>query len=692
VKTALPIHESPDIGAANGSNTDGGTTRFPERAPLMTPRKTLDRTADGGLAAGSPRTWPGEPDRDALDVYRTLVERIPGIVYTAEPGETGRWLYASPQIESILGYTAEEWCSDATLWFRCLHPADRERAIAEESRSRDSGEPLNSEYRMIARDGSLIWFHDQATVVSGPDGRGAVLQGVMLDITDRKLAEEKVRDSQARLSAAQRLAQMGSWEYEPARDCLTFSEELYRICGVRPGDLPEGTKATLERLVHPDDLGRVERELAQAARQPGPFRYELRIVRPDGEVRTLENHGDVVVADNGQPVRIVGTVQDVTDRKRAEGALRQSHEQFQSIIDNSPSVIYAKDRSFKYLFANREFGRMFQVDPQEMIGRTDETILPLDVAGRARASDRKVLEEGAVVQEEEVIWRRGGDRTHLTQKFPLRDTDGQIYAVCAISTDITERKAREQELRAEVDWSIRVREAVRESKLVLHSQPILDLQTNTIHQEELLVRMRGGRGFEDLVMPGEFLPPAERFGLVQEIDRWVVAEAVKIAKHRRVEVNLSGKSIGDPDLIKLIETELKQHGTNPADVVFEITETAAAENLEAARDFAWRLRGLGCGFALDDFGTGFGTFAYLKHLPVTFLKIDIEFVRYLAIDPSDQKIVKSIIAVAQNFGVQTIAEGVEHQATLDLLRELGVNYAQGFLIGEPKPVEYVPSR
>jgi EAL domain-containing protein (putative c-di-GMP-specific phosphodiesterase class I) len=318
--------------------------------------------------------------------------------------------------------------------------------------------------------------------------------------------------------------------------------------------------------------------------------------------------------------------------------------------------------------------------------------MPLDVAGRARASDRKVLEEGEVIQEEEVIWRRGGDRTHITQKFPLRDTDGEIYAVCAISTDITERKAREQELRAEVDWSIRVREAVRESKLILHSQPILDLHTNEIHQEELLVRMRGDRGYEDLVMPGEFLPPAERFGLVQEIDRWVVAEAVKIAKHRRVEVNLSGKSIGDPDLIKVIEAELKQHGTNPSDVVFEITETAAAENLEAARDFAWRLRGLGCGFALDDFGTGYGTFAYLKHLPVTFLKIDMEFVRYLAIDPSDQKIVKSIIAVAQNFGVQTIAEGVEHQATLDLLRELGVDYAQGFLIGEPKPVEYVPSR
>jgi PAS domain S-box-containing protein len=657
----------------------------------MTTRKTLDRTVNGGQQDGGV-TLPSLSTDRTLEGYRTLVERIPGIVYTAEAGEAGQWLYASPQIESILGYTADDWCADATLWFRCLHPADRERALMDEHRSQQSGEPLNSEYRMIARDGSVIWFHDQATIAQ-PEEEGAVpfLHGVMLDITDRKLAEAKVRESQARLTEAQRLAQMGSWEFDITTGSITLSEELYRICGVSSEEF-DGTFESGIELVHPDDRPTIERMFEEVSREPRRFAYQLRIIRPNGEMRTIQNHGDIVLDDEGRPIRIVGIVQDITERKRAEGALRQTHEQFQSIIDNSPSVIYAKDRSFQYLFANREFGRMFQVEPTAMIGGTDETIMPLDVAGRARASDRKVLEEGEVVQEEEVIWRRGGDRTYITQKFPLRDGDGEIYAVCGISTDITERKAREQELRAEVDWSIRVREAVRESKLVLHAQPILNLATNEVHQEELLVRMRGGRGLEDLVMPGEFLPPAERFGLVQEIDRWVVGEAVKLAKLRTVEVNLSGKSIGDAELIKYIETQIRTEGVDPANLIFEITETAAAENLEVARDFAWRLRGLGCGFALDDFGTGYGTFAYLKHLPVTFIKIDIEFVRYLAIDPSDQKIVKSIIAVAQNFGVQTIAEGVEHQTTLDLLRELGVDYAQGFLIGEPKPVEYVTAR
>jgi PAS domain S-box-containing protein len=623
-------------------------------------------------------------ETELFESYRTLVERIPGIVYSAEAGEAGQWLYASPQIESILGYSADQWCGDATLWFRCLHQADRKRALIDEAESAETGEPLSSEYRMVARDGRVIWFHDQATIVRGE--AGTFFHGVMLDITEQKEAEAKMRDSESRLGEALRLAQMGIWEWEIEADNVTISEELYRICGVTPDTFGSRLDEAIE-ILHPDDRDLVQRVLADVTKSPKPFSYQVRVLRPDGSSRICDNHGEVVVDEAGKPVRVVGIVQDITERKHTEGALRQSHEQFQSIIDNSPSVIYAKDSSFAYLFANREFGRMFQVETESMIGKTDEKVMPLDVAGRARASDRKVLEEGEVVHEEEVISRRGGDRTYLTQKFPLRNSDGTVYAVCGISTDITERKVREEELRAEVDWSIRVRDAIRESKLVLHSQPILDLETNTIQQEELLVRMRGNRGYDDLVMPGEFLPPAERFGLVQEIDRWVVSEAMKLAKDRRVEVNLSGKSIGDAGLIEQIESELKSVGPDPANLIFEITETAAAENLDAARDFAWRLRGLGCGFALDDFGTGYGTFAYLKHLPVTFIKIDMEFVRYLAIDPSDQKIVKSIIAVAQNFGVKTIAEGVEHQTTLDLLRSLGVDYAQGYLIGEPKAID-----
>src|SRR6266571_4033374 len=144
---------------------------------------------------------------------------------------------------------------------------------------------------MIARDGSVIWFHDQATIViPGVEAGEPYLHGVMLDITDRKDAEAKVRESQARLAEAQRLAEMGSWELELSTQRLSLSDELYRICGVRREEFEASFEGGLE-LVHPDDRPMVERMHAEVTRDPKPFDYQLRILRPDGDVRTIENHG-----------------------------------------------------------------------------------------------------------------------------------------------------------------------------------------------------------------------------------------------------------------------------------------------------------------------------------------------------------------------------------------------------------------
>src|SRR3954454_3744860 len=271
----------------------------------MTTRKTLDRIANEGTPIGRSVLPLGEPERTLLESYRTLVERIPGIVYTAEAGEAGQWTYASPQIHSILGYTTEEWCADATLWFRCLHPADRERALKDETRSRETGEPLNSEYRMIARDGRVIWFHDQAASVADEHDGAPVLQGVMLDITDRKHAEARVRESRAQLAEAQRLAQMGSWEFDLLTHEVTLSEELFRICAIdRAAFVPDFENGI--ELVHPDDRQTVEKTFNEMLRNPRRFEHQVRLVRPDGEIRTVENHGDVVLEDDGRPVRMVG--------------------------------------------------------------------------------------------------------------------------------------------------------------------------------------------------------------------------------------------------------------------------------------------------------------------------------------------------------------------------------------------------
>jgi len=192
------------------------------------------------------------------------------------------------------------------------------------------------------------------------------------------------------------------------------------------------------------------------------------------------------------------------------------------------------------------------------------------------------------------------------------------------------------------------------------------------------------------ILPGGFMPAAERFGLIHSIDRWMVAKTIRTLAGLRDEghtlhfaINLSGRAFEDASLLPLIKAVLKETGLDPSWLTFEITETAAIANLNAAVRFIEALREIGCRFALDDFGSGFCSFTYLKHLPVDTLKIDGSFVQSLPNAPVDQAMVKSMNQVAHALGKKTIAESVENIETLDLLKELGVDFAQGHYLGKP---------
>jgi EAL domain-containing protein (putative c-di-GMP-specific phosphodiesterase class I) len=237
-------------------------------------------------------------------------------------------------------------------------------------------------------------------------------------------------------------------------------------------------------------------------------------------------------------------------------------------------------------------------------------------------------------------------------------------------------------------WLRRVREALDGDRMRLYSQPIIPLRGGA-RSEELLLRMLTLEG--ELVSPDAFLPIAERHGLIGEIDGWVVGKAIRLAAAgRRVEINLSAASVGDRQLLALIERELRAGEADPANLVFEITETALMRDVDAGEAFTRALTEMGCKLALDDFGTGFGSFTYLKRFPISYLKIDIEFVRQLASNPANRHLVKAIVNLAEGFGHETIAEGVEDEETLALLREYGVDYAQGFHLGPPAPSDCAP--
>jgi diguanylate cyclase (GGDEF)-like protein/PAS domain S-box-containing protein len=241
----------------------------------------------------------------------------------------------------------------------------------------------------------------------------------------------------------------------------------------------------------------------------------------------------------------------------------------------------------------------------------------------------------------------------------------------------------------------RMRQALEGDQFALYCQPILNLETNTVSQYELLLRLPDVEGCAPLT-PNTFLYIAERFGLILSIDLWVVRKAIAlIAAYKRagqrlaLDVNLSGKSIGDPKLAGLIENALAEGGIDPACLVFEITETAAFANLPQARAFADRMHSCGCGLALDNFGAGLASFYYLKNFPFDYLKIDGEFIRGLSVNPVDRLVVQAIVCIAQGMGKKTVAAFVADAASVCLLRDSGVHYAQGYHIGLPRPIAEV---
>jgi EAL domain-containing protein (putative c-di-GMP-specific phosphodiesterase class I) len=237
-------------------------------------------------------------------------------------------------------------------------------------------------------------------------------------------------------------------------------------------------------------------------------------------------------------------------------------------------------------------------------------------------------------------------------------------------------------------WLARLRHAPANDLFAVHYQPIVAISDGRAAHYEALVRL-ADEPSGPLVAPGRFLPAAERYGLVRDIDRLVLARVAALLGSRpdgpRVAINLSALSVTDPAMLAHVERCLSSEGADPSRLVIEITETAAISDMDRARTFCQGLAALGCEVALDDFGAGYGSFHYLTQLPFDYLKIDGSFVRGLTGSRNDQLVVQALVGIARGMGVRTIAEYVTDRPTLTLLRRYGVDYAQGFELGRPHP-------
>jgi PAS domain S-box-containing protein len=592
---------------------------------------------------------------------------------------------------------------------------------------------------------------------------------------------------------AEQLARTGTWEWDLESDELIWSENMYRLLGVEPGEVTPSPEYVLSRM-HPADQDRVAGEL-ESARQDGRLpNVTYRVTWPDGGVRWLRSFSELAEEKDGRPWRMVGAVQDVTELVEAQRVTAETLTLVEALQENAPIGFALVDREMRVVRMNSVLAEVNGAPVEEQIGRPVAELVP-DIWSQMEAVYRRVLDTGEhwlasyypVVVDDEVIgvgvivtdvteraeaehfrstlmdtmveglyalddegrvafmnsaaerilgWTEDelrGKSMHEIVHFQYADgsrhpaedcpllhvrqlgkptrrsseaftrKDGSICpvsysaaplrngwkanGVVVVFRDTSDEQDEQERIRRELDtlaWVGRIRDAIDEDRLMLYSQPILPLAGGRPSQE-LLLRMIGVNG--EIIAPGSFLPVAEKFGMIAEIDRWVIGQAAHLAgSGQSVEVNLSADSISDLSLLTFIERELRDAGAEPASLVFEITETALTKDIEAGKAFMNGLTDLGCRVALDDFGTGFASFTYLKTFNLAYLKIDVDFVRNLPADMSNQHLVKAIAQLAKDFGYETIAEGVEDAETLAMLVDYGVDFAQGFHIGRPSPI------
>jgi diguanylate cyclase (GGDEF)-like protein/PAS domain S-box-containing protein len=562
------------------------------------------------------------------------------------------------------------------------------------------------------------------------------------DITQRRAVERQLSEAQTRFHRAFAQAPIGMALVDLDGGWRQVNQALCTMLRYSEADL---LSAARDQLTHPDDLGDdLEQVDALIAGEIDHCDMEKRFLDARGEVVwTTVSRSLVRDDDSGEPLYFIAQVQDVTERRQFEAKLSHlaDHDALTGLF-NRRRLEHELDRQVAYTERYQTGAALLMLD-------LDNFKYVNDTLGHAMGDELIVRVANAMrerLRDTDVIARLGGDEFAII--LPETDTaaaatlatglletiahDGVVLderraiqvsasigiaaiepgvlrtpAELIMNADVAMYDAKEAgrgrfsvhdpsddgagRLTDTVTWAESIRNALATDGFVLYQQPILDLRTNEIARHELLLRMIGEDG--EHIAPATFLYIAERFGLVQAIDAWVVRRAIALVAEQagrgrrlQLEVNLSGLSLTSPEVLATIESGLAESRIDPSCLTFEITETAAIVNIQKARAFAERIAELGCGFALDDFGAGFGSFYYLKHLPFDVLKIDGEFVRNLTDSVKDQAVVRSLARIATELGKQTVAEFVEDAETLELVRNYGVDFAQGFHIGVPQPV------
>jgi diguanylate cyclase (GGDEF)-like protein/PAS domain S-box-containing protein len=652
----------------------------------------------------------------------------------------GGFLRVNRELVRITAYTQEQLLGMSFM--DISHPEELDESV-DLVRRLLAGEikTFNLERRHLRANGQFAWIDVSVSAVRDDSGPLYMVAQVE-DVTERRRADDAVRAAEARFRSAFDGAPIGMAITSLDGRFEHVNPALCEITGY-PRERLEGT--SFQSITPDEDVGdnnaAVEQLISGAL---SVYRTEKRYIHADGHLVPIEISSTLVRDSDGEPLNFLTQIQDITERRLFEDRLQHlaDHDSLTGLFNRrrfeeelarelalaerhgNPAALLAIDLdNFKYI--NDSLGHSIG---DELIARVGEALFErlrrTDVLARLGGDEFAVILPRA---DEDDASRVAGALLDSVSAVDLQPTGShkrQVTASIGISifepgsglsaeellveADIAMYDAKEagrgratvysasedrgERMQARITWADRIREVLADDRFVLYAQEIQSLTGDPVPRFELLLRMVSEDG--EVILPGSFLHVAERFDLIQEIDAWVVQGAARIlAEHQAagrelaLSVNLSAKSITDPNMPSQIARALEDAGADGRGLCIEVTETAAIVNVDRAKSFASAVAALGCELSLDDFGAGFASFYYLKHLSFDVLKIDGEFVRELTTSHMNQLLVKSVVDIARGLGKRTVAEFVGDEPTLEMLRGMGVDFAQGFHVGRPQPLE-----
>lgn len=691
--------------------------------------------------------------------YRTLVEQIPVVTYIVSLKPLPTTVFISPQVEAQFGFTVQEWLNDRSFWVKRLHPDDKDRILEEVSASLKRETPYHLEYRILKHDGNIAWVRDDAIWLKDDTGEPGFIQGVMMNITVQKNAEENLKSVMEEL----RMSEKHQRELRKLAE-LEQSRMIALLSGMSIGILFEDRDRLVE-YVNPAFLRiwMIE-ENNNLLGMPTQAVFELsseRFARPPHASKNLLNVFDsyeiserfeLELSDGrlltqvsypvndleGKNLGRLWIYEDITqERQTAQQLLylaerdpltglynrHRFQEQLESLIAQSLrshvkfALLYFDLDDFKYI--NDTFGH-----------RAGDTVLV-----------RTAGEISSIVRHIEIFARLGGDEFAIISQIHTGEDVGALPSriVTAISTiplrfrgtnirltssvgvaifpehgetaedlvahaDAAMYQAKNQgkntwaiydskrddseAMMTRMTWYNRIAQAIENNHFELHFQGVYRAESHSLSHLEVLVRMRDPANPHNLIMPGQFIPVAEKNGQIVNIDRWVVKQSIDLLSSNPdsppLAINISGRTFDEPSLPHYIKNLLTSCNVEPQRLIIELTETAAVSDIQDAQRFIEAIHRMGCQVCLDDFGSGFSTFGYLKYLGVEILKIDGLFIHDLPNNRENQIFVKAMVEVARGLGKISVAEFVEDEATFNMIKKLGIDLAQGYYFGRPQ--------